>query len=365
MIKLLPFAFLLFLLQSCVEPVVPEYDYTTGFLLVEGDIVDQPGYSRVALRRSTREFGNYRLDPVTGAAVSSIDGDGREVPWRETEAGTYVPPEDFVAQAGQTYHLEASLLSGEHVISEDERLPTAVDLPALRMRFEQEAYYSSEAERFVPAFTLLADVADPAGEDNFYRYTHRSWSQLAICATCYNSVYRNGSCVQTPASRNVPRYDYSCDGTCWAITRGRSVRLLSDALNPDGIFRDVPVARLDYVGSGGLLVEVEQYAITRAAFAYYEVLQDLTEGSSGLNAPLPAPLYGNLRATDDAAPAVLGYVAVSSLATRRLYWNRDAVDGEPLSRPPPPVFEPVSPSPPSAPCAGPNRTATEPEGWQQ
>ena len=351
-------------LSACVDPVVPAYDYTTGFVLVEGTISAGDDNSEVHLQRSTLSFGSYRLDPIPEARVHCVAGDGSEMEWSPGSlAGSFRPPAAFVARPGDTYFLRIALATGEMIESQPETLPAPGQFDNLRVSFDQEAYYSDSRDRFVPAFTLLVDTEDTDPADNFYRYTHRTWSQTSICYTCRNSVYRNGRCVETPSSRLVDRYDYTCSDPCWVITEGTSFRLGSDDLNPNATTDALPVARIDFTGSGKLLAEVRQHAITRRAFQYYEVLQNLTEGSSGLNAPLPAPLYGNLRDLSDLETTVLGYVGGSSVVSRRLVWNRDSIDGEPLSRPPQPVLEPVSPAPPSAPCDGPNRTTEEPAGW--
>ena len=354
----------LFVLTACVEPVVPAYDYATGFVLVEGDIIAGAEGSGVRLQRSVLSFGSYRLDPISDALVFCVAQDGAETEWiSSSEPGYYSPPTGFVARPGATYFLRIQLTSGELIESRPETIPSPGDFEDLRVSFAQEAYYSDSRDRFAPAFTLLVDTRDPDAGDNFYRYTHRTWSQNPICLTCRNSVYRNGICIETPASRRVARYDYLCSEPCWVISTGSSFRLSSDELNPDAATEALPVARIDYIGSGKILAEVRQHAITRRAFQYYEVLQTLTEGSSGLNAPLPAPLYGNLLDVSELETTVLGFVGGSSVVARRLLWNRDTTDGEPLFLPPQPVLEPVDPTPPTVPCDGPNRTTVEPEGW--
>ncbi|MCP9237119.1 DUF4249 domain-containing protein [Lewinella sp. JB7] len=349
------------LLTACVDPVAPEYDYATGFLLVEGRIVDRPGYSQVRISRSTYEFGVYRLAPLTDLAVVSIEDGTRETPWiTGEEAGTYVPPASFRAEPGRSYAIRVITERGERIESEAEVMPPPVPLRDIRMRFDQEAYYSVDRGRFIPAFTLLADFDDPAGSDNFYQHKYRTWSQTAICATCYGGVYRGGECVDQP---RVDYYDYLCLGTCWTIDRNPNFRLLSNERNPGGRYRDFPVARFDFVGSGGILAEVEQYTLSRRAHAYFGVINDLTEGSAGLNAPLPAPLYGNLQDRSGLQTSVLGYVAAAALTTDRLYWNRDTVPGTPVVGRRVARLEPLSPAPPSAPCSGPNFTSEQPEGW--
>lgn len=359
--------FLLLLLAlacaACVDPVVPEYDYQTGFFLVEGSIVNQAGVSEVRISRSEVQFGIYRLSPVREATVFSTDDAGHETRWRPAAgvAGTFRPDAAYVPEPGRRYVLHVETADGAVIESAPELMPPPVPIEDLRMRFAQEAYFSVARDRFVPAFTLLADIDDPSADDNFYRYRLKTWSQTGICATCFGSVYRNGECVSSP---RVDFYDYACDEPCWSISEGTEVNLLSDELNADGNYRDLPVGRVDFVGSGGLLAEVQQYAITREAFAYYRVVEELTEGSAGLNAPLPAALYGNLSDRGDGQTNVLGYVSAAALTTRRLYWNRDSIPGTPLVGARVPQLEPLLPSPPSAPCRGPNFTNEQPEGWR-
>jgi hypothetical protein len=354
------------LLLRCVDPVEPAYDYETGFFLVEGSIADRAGASEVRISRSVLEFDIYRLEPVNDADVVSVDDTGNAVRWsRINREGAYRPPEDFAGRGGISYHLEIATRDGNLIESNPERMPAPAGFSNLRYRFDQESYFSAGRERFIPAFTFLLDLDDPADTKDYYQFRYRTWQFTTICETCYQSVYRNGVCVQTPASRGVDFYDYSCDGPCWFIEDGEGFRLLTDELNPGGDFQALPVGRLDYTGTGGILVEMTQRRLTASAFAYYKVFNDLNESAGGLNAPLPAPLYGNLTDRSDAAINVLGYVAATAVSSDRLYWNRGSVDGTPLSIPRAPVFEPLVPSPPSAPCSGPNRTNQRPAGWPQ
>ncbi len=348
-------------LTACVDPVVPEYDFQTGFFLVEGSIVNREGLSEVRVSRSEVQFGTYKLSPVRNATVYSTDDTGNETRWQPTEvAGTFRPDLAYVPQPGRRYVLHVETDDGAIIESAPELMPEPVPIADLRMRFAQEAYFSVARDRFIPAFTMLVDVDDPSAEDNFYRYRLQTWTQTGICATCVNAVYRNGDCIFT---RGVDYYDYACDVACWSISRSTEVNLLSDELNPDGDYRDQAVGQFDFVGSGGLLAEVQQYATTREAYAYYRVVEELTEGSAGLNAPLPAALYGNLSDRSAERINVLGYVAATALTTRRLYWNRDTIPGTPLVGTRTPQLEPLVPSPPTAPCTGPNFTSEEPEGW--
>lgn len=348
-------------LCTCVDPTVPDFDYTTGFLLVDGRIANLAGESSVTVSRSEVRFGDFVLVPLREARVFSVEEGGETVAWSEgSEPGTFSPPADFTTVSGRAYHLRVETAEGERIESVPEVMRPVVPIREVRIGFEQEAYYSTERERFVPAFSLLADVEDPAETDNFYQFRYRTFERTSICKTCYESVYRQGECVRTP---RVDYYDYLCDGICWLIERSSAVTIYSDRLSEGGVLRDVIAGRVDYTGTGGKLALVEMASLSPDAFTYLQQLDALTEGSGGLNAPLPAPLYGNLRDRSEAATNVLGYVAVAALDTARIYWVRNDFMGTPVTPPRTPQTEPLAPSPPAAPCSGPNFTSDRPTGW--
>lgn|GEM_PF-3439025 len=108
------------------------------------------------------------LVPVPGATVSSIDNDGQEVIWLPVgDEREYLAPENWIARAGKSYYIRVVTAQGEVVESVPEPVPSSVPIKDLRVRFEQEAYFSDNRERFIPAFTVLASQQDPADEPNF------------------------------------------------------------------------------------------------------------------------------------------------------------------------------------------------------
>ncbi len=350
----------------CTDPVEPVYQFETGFLLVEGRITDTEAYSEVKLSRNELLFGDYALVPISDATVSVVDNDGQEVAWVNIPGtGTYIPPSGWVAEAGKSYFLRAMTTQGEILESKPEPLPTVVPIVNAEIIFEQEAYFSVGRDRFVPAFTLEVDVNDPAGEENFYQYRYTTYQTIDICASCERARWRNGECIPGPDTRFVSRWDYLCDTDCWVFSNGTGINLLSDEFTDGQLISNIPAGRFDYDRPGGLLFDLQQYSISRAAYDYNQTLKDLAEGAGGLNAPLPAALVGNMNDVSTVGTPVLGFVGVSGVSQERVFINRDTVQGESLPynydyRP-----EPVNPEPPRAPCEGFNRTTNEPAGWQR
>lgn len=360
------FAFLslVALLTTCADPTTPVYRYETGFLLMEGRITDQEGYSEIRLSRNELLFGFYALTPVEGAVVSSIDGEGQEIVWAFVEdSNRYRAPEGWVAEAGKSYHIRAVTPQGEVIESTSELMPTSVAIQDARVVFEQEAYFSTSRDRFVPAFRALLDLEDPGDEENFYQFGFTAWETIEVCASCERSRWRNGECIASSDTRFVARWDYLCDVECWVSNQSAGRNILSDAFINGNRVENIEMGRFDFARTGGLLFVLEQFSITQSAFKFNEVLEGLSEGSGGLNAPLPAALVGNLTDLSDNRTNVLGYVGVAAVNVERIYIDRDTVNGTPLPSNASVILEPADPAPPRAPCVGGARSTVRPEGW--
>jgi len=360
-----PAFIVLLVLAACTDAVAPIYQFEDGFLLIEGRIADTPGYSEVRVARNQVSFDNYVLLPLSGAQVSSVSDEGDEVMWgsSEEEEGVYRAPEGFVAEAGRSYFLRVTTPEGELVESAPERVPTSVPMDDVTVDFKQEAYFSESRDRFVPAFELLVDVEDPADQENFYQYNFNYFEEIFVCASCVRARWRDGECIAGPDTRFVTRWDYLCDARCWISTRAIGRNIFSDALGNGRRIENILAGRLDYERPGGILFVLDQYNTSQASFEYNSVIESLTEGTGGLNAPLPSALVGNLKDISSNETGVLGFVGVTAVNTERIYMVRDTVDGTSLPYDGSIRQEPVMPEPPKAPCIGGSRSYDRPTDW--
>lgn len=351
---------------ACTEPVEPVYQFETGFLLVDGQMADSPGFSEVSVKRNEIRFGDYVLRPLTDARVRSVDDQGQTTEWTLSgiEEGTFTPPAGWRARPGRSYSVEVTTADGRVIVSEPEAVPTAVPIRDAYVEFEQNAYFSEDLNRFVPAFFLRVDVRDPAGEPNFYRWRFSTFEEITVCAECVRSRWRNGECIPGPDTRFVARWDYLCDTRCWITRKGGNLNASSDEFSDGSLISGIEAGRVDYNRPGGLLFDLEQFCISPGAYEYLNVIRGLTEGAGGLNAPLPAALIGNLTEVGNEVNPVLGYVGAVSVDTARVMIQQDTFGGVSLPFDRSLRLEPVRPDPPRAPCTGPGRTSVRPEGWQ-
>jgi len=365
------FILLLLPLAACLEPTRPAFQIEDGFYLVEGRIIAGTE-SEIRIRESNFREIALTLDGIAEATVTSVEDSGSRVDWEVVDPvkGSYRPPADFAAVAGQRWHFEIILPDGTMVLSEPETVPEPVAVNNLDIRFVQESIFDEGRRRFIPRFELYLDYDDPADQENYYAFDYIYWEKTGICITCINGRYdaASGECITRSGESPFFRgFDYAClPNDCYTITPGLETKYGDDEFTNGGNVTGVPLGGIEFQAYGGLLVEGQLISISREAYAYGKIIQDLTEGNSGLNATIPAALNGNVRNADAAGREVLGFIGAASFSSARAYLERTVDTGFPLQVDPPPRYEPVPPPgvPPRAPCDIPGeRTSVKPAGW--
>ncbi len=356
---------------ACTEPTEPRFQIEQPFYLVEGDIADRAGYSEIRVSRS--DFGSVQLkfEQVVDATVTTTEeGAGTQVPWSHDpdRPGTYLPPPGFAARPGDSWSVTVLFSDGTQAASLPEQLPPPVSIGNFRVIFDQEGEYDRSRRFFVPVFRLLMDYTDPESTSNFYQWDFRYWEEEVVCATCEGGVYREGKCVSTATSPGRDsRYDYACEGEepCFRQTRSNRFNFGSDRAFDGSTVTSDEIGTIEFTTLGGILVEGILFGLTAEAYGYGKVVADIVEGSTGLNATIPAALNGNLRDPLDETRQILGYVRVVSVSTARTYLLRNASTGTPSPNQPRINYEPMVGLfvPPRAPCRGQGRALGKPEGW--
>ena len=342
------------------------------FYLVEGQVADRPGRSRINVRASRFRDISLKLEEVADADVVAINGAGTQVQWEPVagEAGSYLPPQDFSAETGQRWFVRITFADGTVAESNPETVPPPTRLDAVNIVFDQEGEFNTDRNRFLPAFRVLVDLTDDGSTQDYYQWDFRYWESSIICATCYYGVYRGGECI--PATiPNGDHYDYLCldVDSCFQVKPGGELLFASDLGFSGAGSGGREIGSIEFADFGGLLVEAIQYGLTEEAYNYGKVTSDLVSGGSGLNATIPAALTGNLTNVSDTDFGVLGFVSAVSVDTMRAFILRKETTGQPSTNANDRriVLEPsVGPfSPPQAPCAGNGRSPLRPTGWPE
>jgi len=358
---------------SCTDPVTPEFEFQEGLIFVESIASTSTKASFVTIKRSAIEFGVYVVNFVEEASVDFENVETGEVVSLIENRNSYIPPDNFVVRSGETWKLNIQLPNGKKIESSPEAVLDVVPIDNIEVRYDPELTFREiYGGKFVPGHQVSIDFSDPADSENYYYWTYRSFENLDYCEQCVESIWRNGECTPVEIARFRSRYfDYACDIDCWRIRFPETVTIYEDRFSNGRAVNELPVGDLLLYTKENMVVEVQQFSITPAAYQYYKVLKDIVDNSSGLNAPPPAALIGNLSNPDDAEDFVFGRFTAAATSTASAFINRSLIAEPPLEFRNPIILEPqiASPYPPPATVIAPcsenrERTSNEPDGWQ-
>ncbi|WP_206073573.1 DUF4249 domain-containing protein [Maribacter sp. 4G9] len=363
-----------FLLYGCIDPVSPEFDYEEGLIFIEGFATSNSGASYVDINESVTEFGVRGLKFITGASVNVENLDsGLTIGFEESE-DAYLAPLDFKVSPGERWKLIVVMPNGTVYESEPEIVLTPVPISNVSIDYDAELEFRPSVNGFIPGHRISVSFEDPIGSENNYYWSYRSFENLDYCIRCNEGIYRNGGCIPYDLSGRLYRYfDYICETECWTIRYPESVNIFDDTFSNGKTVTGLEVGSLPLYTKENMVVEVQQFSLTPAAYKYYKVLKDIVDNASGFNAPPPAALIGNLYNVNDSEEFVLGRFTAAASSVVNVFVERELINEAAIAtRQPPAVsLEPTigSPYPPPAtnlaPCEESRyRTAIEPEGWQ-
>ena len=357
----------IFLVWSCVDPYEPVYDFEESILFIQGEVTGEPGRSRVRIQESKELLGSYITENVSNAYVE-VRMSGEQTAVFESVAdtlGIYLPDEQFMAEPDHEYQLYVRLQDGREYLSNWQSQPPAVGLEKVSATFDPEVRFSEIRGEFVPGHQIRVDWQDPPDQANYYRWTYTIVREEAICQSCFGSRYREGACQDDPSLPISNRYDYLCSEPCFSFETKSNLVVQSDEFINGNRVQDKQVGVLEFESRKPVLIEVSQHTISQEQFAFSRLANELGVESGGVNATLPGALVGNVFNLNDPNERVIGFFGVSSRTTGRVFINRNDIMAIPLGEGLSPMLEPpaVMEDIPQAPCVGPNRSASKPEGW--
>ncbi len=322
------------LVAGCIDPVEPEFEYKEGLVFIEGFASTAPGASFVSIKQSAIEFGIYRNVLINGADVVFKEvNSGITVSLLEQDE-IYVPPYDFVVTVGSTWELIIKLSNGTVYKSEPESVLNPVEIQSINAVYEPNLFFRESSGKFVPGHSVNITFQDPPEEENYYYWSFRSFENIDICEKCSEGIFRNGGCETAP-SGTMPfnYYNYRCETDCWQIRFPENISIYDDKFTNGNTIASLPVAQIPLYSKENVVVEIQQFNLTPAAYQYYKVLKDIINNSGGFNAPPPAALVGNMINLNDADDFILGRFSAATTATASIFIDRSSINEEPILPP--------------------------------
>ena len=325
------------LLASCTDPYLPPAITSPPNYLVVDGFINSQGVTTIRLSR-TYAIASGATSPVESKATLAIEDEaGVRYALREGVSGTYISTA-LTLNTTRKYRLHINTLTGKEYVSDFMPVKTTPPIDKVNWRVENTG------------LSIYVNAHDPANATQYYRWeTEETWE--------INPVYRpNIEYVNGKIRDIVTPYPT----LCWGTVRSPVVRIYKTTALSQDVVADFRVQQLP-ANSERLntrySILVQQQALSKEEFAYWELLRKNTESIGTLFDPQPAQVTGNVRCLSNTAEVALGFVSTHSLTESRIFIRKtelpqtlQVLNGYEDCMPPDTVYidRPIYPAPPSA-----------------
>jgi hypothetical protein len=361
---------------SCVEPFEISFPQGKKILTVDATITDTKDEQFFTITESENRNSVVYSFPIRQAKVEVVVNNTERVLLTERTPGIYVLPMSFSLKIGNSYKLSFEKSDGTKYESAEEVMTRTPEIDKVYDDFLIDGQKTQAG--YDAATYVYLDTTDPAEEKNNYVWTWRLWEKQIICQSCIGGRYFTspppaGQCVSEEKYKEVPFFDYACDGRCWEIFYNTTINVFSDVFSNGKTIKGRLIAKIPYYSKDGALLEIKQQSVTSAAYRYLKLLVDQAQNTGSLVDTPPAAVIGNIKNVANKGEEIAGFFMVSGVRSIKYWINREnaretkavprgiighQINYEPNSLPPEP------PRPPLAPCIpGKYRTNVKPDGW--
>lgn len=349
--KYIGFVMIAFALSTCITPINLDPDEPDDILVIDGFITDQEGVFEVVISRLSRfasiaNGGQERFDKDSDVFITDQNGNRTDMfvlpltrnevinPCAQTggccPTGTILQIESlgfrtdgtFKGEVGNTYTLNVITFNGFNYRSTPQTMIAGPELDSISYRYKELP--SSDPVTFESGVELFSHWQDPEETSNFY-----SWR--------VNGIHK----IDTPPKQGVccrlDPNDVTAQTTCWINENNiRGNRLAFSDLQSNGaaISQKVGFIQDNGVRFGNTSIspdkqyyaEVEQWALTEEAFAFFRLLESQIEIDGDLFDPPPAEIRGNISNVDRPDEIVIGFFGAYSVQKKGTFVKRSDLD---------------------------------------
>lgn len=296
---------LVMLIVSCVEEIPIESQGFEEAIVIEGTVTNELKQHQIKLS-NVFAIDSTGPNPLSGASVM-VTGNSEYI-FQETEPGIYVSRDSFAAQPGVDYQLNI-FVNGEEYESKPMQLPGSSsigELEANRIDYRGENGV---------AITLNNQTS--TGTANYYRYEYvETFKFNANYFKVNDLIIVDGEPIEVPKQKE--------EYTCYRTNNSQEIILANtNSLSEDSV-NDLLIKFIDSDNPGlsnrySLLVK--QYIISREAYTYYKILEELSGSDNVFSQSQPGFFAGNISNINNPEEKVIGYFDISSVSTKRTYFN--------------------------------------------
>jgi hypothetical protein len=293
---------LLLVLAGCTDKYTPDViSAPQSFLVVDGFINSQ-GVTTIQLSRTFTVASKDKPPVETRATLAIEEQAGRRFALLETDKGTYTSA-DLNLSPGKNYRLLITTRTGQQYASDFVPAQITPPIDAADWRLDNNG------------LGIYVSTHDETNSTHYYRWKYEETWEIIPAFNPDLEFYDNRI---RPIRVPLPRI-------CWGTEKSADIKLdkttaLSQDIVSDYVLRRLPRATSRLYRRYSILVQ--QQALTKEEYAYWDLLRKNTESIGTLFDPQPSQLTGNVHCLSNEAELAFGFVGAHSLEQQRIFIAR-------------------------------------------
>jgi hypothetical protein len=310
--KGLTYCFFVIALEGCIEPYVPKIEGTADEVyVVTGEVRNITGYQTVTVSRAS-SIRDPKYIPLNNCLIMVENENGNSFAMEEYESGKYrVWMDDKDLVPGNSYRLHLTTPTGEEIQSDFDRMPGSSVIDSIYC--ERKDTYQKNTGLPLKGMQFYINFHSDDPENRYFRWVaDETWEHHAPLPMEY---YYDG----TMHKIRPPDYTYNI---CWSTQPEENIFTLTTLNLVSNRYKMFPLQYVDNT-TNKLLIKysalISQYALSHAAFVFWEQLRINSDEQGGLYEKQPLPVEGNLHNLSNPDTKVIGFFGASSVAQKRIF----------------------------------------------
>lgn len=290
----------IFIWSGCLDPyIAPGLASNEGYLVVEGSINPMGVLSTIRLSRTQALDSADRFLPEEKANVSVLDIAGNSYSLTEYTEGMYSGI--FTLDTALAYQLKITTRFNKSYLSDFVKLRITPPIDTLLWQIEGKY------------LNIYINTHDDRNLTHYYFWNFlETWEYHSAFYSSF--LFENGKVhVRTPSE-----LVYSCwkDTPSTQVLVNSTTQLAEDKVNKY-LIQSVPLTSEKF--GIGYSILVQQQAITKEAFEYWNEIQKNNENAGTIFGPQPSQSISNIHSLSDNKEPVIGFFGGSTIQTKRLF----------------------------------------------
>jgi hypothetical protein len=294
------FTLLLGYCKTAFEP--PALKAANNYLVVDGVINIAPNATTILNINRTRNLGDTATQgiPELHATVTIQSSGGASYPLVDSAGnGVYYSAPLSLAPNLQ-YAIQVTTADGRKYASDMVTPKTTPPIDSL--------YFEQPSD-----LNIFVNTHDPAAATHYYRWDYtETWEHDAQLYTAWG--VKDGMIFAVDSTTQTTQ--------CWTSVLSSHILLASTTRLGADVVDHQPVTT---VPNGDIRLDIKyslllrQYALTEAAYNYWDLIRKTTDGLGTLFDLQPTQLVGNIHCTSDPTEPVIGFVSASTIQQKRIF----------------------------------------------